>query len=81
METKTIKISKRNYEWLCQEAGKLQSEMKKQISIDDTLTQLHKKMTIKFSDLAGLWKMDAKEAGKILKEIEKGWKNWTIESA
>ena len=80
METKTIKISKKNYEWLCEEAGKLQSEMKKQISLDEALNQIHKKMTIKFSDLAGLWKMTDKEVETFTEDLKKGWKRWKIES-
>ena len=69
METKTIKISKKNYHWLCQEAGRLQEKERKMISIDDALTSIHNKMKVNFSDLAGLWKTDKKEADKLLKEI------------
>jgi len=80
METKTIKVSKKNYQWLCQEAGKLQEKEKRNVSIDETLSKMHERMTVKFSDLAGLWEMNEEEADKILMEIRKGWKNWTIES-
>ena len=80
METKTIKISKKNYEWLQEEAGKLKVKEKKSVSIDDTLTYIHEKTSTKFSDLAGLWKINDKEASDILKEISKSWKNWKIKS-
>ena len=80
METKTIKISKQNYEWLQEEAGKLKIKEKKSVSIDDTLTYIYEKSKTKFSDLTGLWKMNDKEADNILKEIRKSWKNWKIKS-
>ncbi|MEK6953144.1 MAG: hypothetical protein AABX29_09095 [Nanoarchaeota archaeon] len=81
METKTIKISKENYEWLCEEAGKLQAKEKKTVSIDEALSKLHKKMNGKISDLAGAWKMDDKEVETFMEDLDRGWKRWKLESA
>ncbi|MEK6826069.1 MAG: hypothetical protein AABX08_01555 [Nanoarchaeota archaeon] len=80
METKAIKISKKNYEWLCQEAGKLQTLEKKSVSIDDALTYLHKRVKNKLSDFAGTWKMSDREAEVFMEDLRKGWKKWKIES-
>ena len=79
METKTIKISKENYEWLCEEAGKLQVKEKKSISIDGALTYIHKSKK-RLSELAGGWKMSDKEVEVFMEDLRKGWKRWKIES-
>lgn len=80
METKTIKISKKNYEWLCQLAGKLQEKEKKSVSLDEALTNIHTKMKKRLSDIAGGWKMTDREVDTFMKDLEKGWKRWKIES-
>ena len=71
MTTKPIKISEPNYEWLCKIAGKMQTEQKKIVSIDEALTQLRRSKPM--SELAGSWKMSDKEAGELLAGIKKGW--------
>ena len=80
METKTIKISKENYQWLCQEAGKLQEKEKRSVSIDEALTFVHRKVKKRLSTLAGGWKMSDKEVKTFIEDLEKGWKRWKIES-
>ena len=79
METKTIKISKENYEWLCEEAGKLQAKERRSISIDKILTYMHKPKK-RLSELAGGWKMTDKEVEKFTEDLKKSWKRWKIES-
>ena len=74
MDTKAIKISKKNYEWLCELAGKMQTEEKRNISIDEALTRL--RSSKKLSDLAGMWNINDKEARKLLSNIRKRWGNW-----
>ncbi len=80
METKTIKISKKNYEWLYEEAGKLQAKERKSISIDKTLTYISKKMKKRLSDITGSWRMTDKEVKTFMEDLEKGWKKWRIGS-
>ncbi len=74
METKVIKISKENYEWLCELAGKMQTEEKRSVSFDAALAKLRKNRTV--SDLAGSWRLNDKEAEKLLKSMKKGWTVW-----
>ncbi|HLD15269.1 MAG TPA: hypothetical protein VJB94_01690 [Candidatus Nanoarchaeia archaeon] len=76
MEAKTVKISKQNYEWLCEIAGKVQIEEKRSISIDEAISKL--RSSGKLSDLAGAWDISDKQARKLLKDIRKGWRNWKI---
>ena len=80
METKTIKISKESYQWLCQEAGRLQEKEKKKVSIDDALKFVQNKMKGRLSDVAGGWKMTDKEVETFMGDLKKGWKRWKIES-
>jgi len=79
METKTIKVSKKNYEWLCEIAGKLQEKEKTVISIDEAISKL--RSSTRISDLAGAWKMNDKEAKRLLADIRKRWVNWKVRYA
>ncbi len=76
--TKTIKISEENYEWLCELAGDLQKTEKRTISIDKALSKLYKKLRGDISDMAGAWKMDDKEAEEFKSSLKQNWKKWKI---
>ncbi len=73
METKVIKVSKENYEWLLSVAAKIQHREKKAATFDDALNSIRRQ---KISDLAGSWKMSEKEADKLIKDIRSGWSSW-----
>jgi hypothetical protein len=71
---KTIKISDENYSLLAEFAGKLQTALKKPVSIDEALSQLLGKEDI--MNLAGSWNLSDKEAEILKKEIEELWSKW-----
>ena len=75
---KSIKISKENYEKLCNSSGRLTETLNRPVSINEAISFLYKKR--KLSDIAGSWKMKEKEAEKIKEYIERGWRNWKIKS-
>ncbi|MGC1122838.1 MAG: hypothetical protein WBA22_17295 [Candidatus Methanofastidiosia archaeon] len=68
---KTIKISEENYSTLVELAGKLQTALKKPVSMDEVLSQLLGKEDI--MNLAGSWNLSDKEAENLKKEIEELW--------
>ena len=72
----SIKVSEENYKALCALSGRLREKMHRPVSIDETISFLHKRK--KISDLAGAWKMSNKEAEEFTNELKKGWKKWTI---
>lgn len=77
METKVIKISKDNYDWLLSIATMMQRIEKKTATFDDALTRLRKQ---RVTDLAGTWKISEKEADELIKEIY-STRTWSRRSA
>ncbi len=71
MEAKTIKISEENYRWLLNVAAELQKQQGRIITFDNALNELRRRKMKRrnLSDLAGKWKMNEKEADKLLEEI------------
>ncbi|MFQ5901902.1 MAG: hypothetical protein ACE5IH_10145 [Thermodesulfobacteriota bacterium] len=79
MVTRTVRVSKKVYERLFELAGHLQFELKRPVSVDETLEILLKKFKAnKISDLAGSWDVSEEEINKIKKSLRKGWKKWSI---
>ena len=76
---KSIKISKENYEKLCNSSGKLTEKLNRPISINEAISFLYKKRRL--SEIAGTWKMEDKELECIKENLNKGWKKWKIRSA
>ncbi|MBO8182963.1 MAG: hypothetical protein H0Z28_09255 [Archaeoglobus sp.] len=73
MPTKSIKLSEETYRKLVEIAGKLQSELKKPVSIEDAIKYLLKR---RISDLAGSWDVSDEEMRAIKKSLDEGWKAW-----
>ena len=67
--SKTIKISKENYEWLLKIASRLQPSYGRPVSFDETINSLKSKKKKKLSDLAGSWKISNKNAEVLLDDI------------
>jgi predicted CopG family antitoxin len=72
--SKTIKISDKNYSLLAEFAGKLQTTLRKPVSMDEALSQLLEKEDI--MNLAGSWDLSDEEAENLKKEIEELWSEW-----
>jgi hypothetical protein len=70
----SIKVSEENYKMLCAISGKLREMLHRPVSINESITYLHKSRAI--SDLAGSWKMSDKEAESMSKSLKAGWKKW-----
>lgn len=77
MSTKAVKLSDENYKWLCEVAGSAQAEEKRMVSIDDAVSKIRKKLSGKFSDLGGSWRMSDKEAKALLGDLRRDWSRWT----
>ncbi|RLI77800.1 hypothetical protein DRP07_11805 [Archaeoglobales archaeon] len=73
MPTKSIKLTEETYKKLVEIAGKLQSELKKPVSIEDAIKYLLKR---RISDLAGSWDVSDEEIHAIKKSLDEGWKTW-----
>lgn len=73
MTTKSIKISEETYKKLVEVAGRLQSELKRSISIEDAIKYL---MRRRISDLSGSWDVSDEEAREIKESLRKGRKAW-----
>ena len=74
----SIKINEENYEMLCEISGKLRSERKRPVSINEAISSLISKG--KLSELAGSWSMSDEEASDASKSLKKGWSKWKIKS-
>ena len=73
MTTKSIKVSEETYKRLVELAGKLQAELKRQVSIEDAIRYL---MGRKISDLAGSWDVSDEEVREIKDSLRRGaWKS------
>ena len=72
--SKTIKISDENYSLLAEFAGKLQTALKKPVSLDEALSQLLGKKDI--MSCAGSWDLSDEKAEILKKEIEGLWSEW-----
>jgi len=70
---KSVKLSEDTYKQLVDLAGKLQSERKKPVSIEDAIKHLLKR---RISHLAGSWEMDDDEIDEFNKSLDKMWSNW-----
>ncbi|MBS3113516.1 hypothetical protein J4448_00280 [Candidatus Woesearchaeota archaeon] len=75
----SIKISEENYRRLCALSGRLREKLHKPVSINEAISFLYKKR--KISDLAGTWKMSARESEEFMAGLREGWKKWKIGSA
>ena len=82
MESKSIKISKKNYLWLLKLAAEMQKDYHRPVSFDATLNSLRNERMKKkkLSDLAGKWKMSDENAKEFMKNAKKGWKKWKAPS-
>jgi predicted CopG family antitoxin len=76
---KTVRIDEETYRRLCEHAGKLQTVLKRSVSLDETIRYLtgSLKTRNKISDLAGSWDISDQEAEAIKKGLVEGWKRWT----
>ncbi len=73
MTTKSIKLTEETYRKLVELAGKLQSELKRPVSIEDAIKYLMKR---RISDLAGSWEISDDEVREIKESLRKGWRTW-----
>lgn len=75
----SIKISEETYKRLVSLSGKLQEQLARPVSINEAIEYLYKKPNL--MALAGSWKMSDEEADAIIKDIRKGWKQWSARYA
>lgn len=73
METKVIKISKENYDWLLSVATRMREEEKRTVTFDDALNKIKKQ---RISDLAGSWKISENESKELINEITRSRESW-----
>ena len=77
METKVIKISRENYDWLLSVASVIQKTENRSATFDDAISKIRKQ---RVSDLAGTWKISKKEADELIKDIYES-RVWSKRSA
>ncbi|MEM3750071.1 MAG: antitoxin VapB family protein [Candidatus Jordarchaeales archaeon] len=77
---KTIKVSDETYRKLCEKAGRLQAELKRPVSIDETIRYLlEEKKKCGILELAGSWELKDDEAEEIFSSLRRWWGSWRTE--
>lgn len=74
-----MRVDEETYRKLCEIAGKLQSKLKRPVSVDEAIRsviQMPPKSKNKISDLAGTWKVTDEELRKIMESLHKEWRTW-----
>lgn len=76
---KTIKVSDETYRRLCERAGRLQAELKRPVSIDETIRHLLGETGKRgISELAGSWELSDEEAEEIYSSLRRWWGSWRV---
>ncbi len=79
MGTRSIRVSDETYESLFEMAGRLQTQMKRSISIDEAIkVMLESFKPNKISDLAGGWDVSDEEIETIKESLRDGWRKWSL---
>ncbi len=79
---KTIKISDETYRKLCEMAGRLQAELKRPVSMDETIRRLLENAGgSRISELGGVWELSDEEAEEILSSLRRWWRAWELEKS
>lgn len=79
MGTRSIRINDETHERLFEVAGRLQSEMKRPVSVDETIKiMIESFKPNKISDLAGKWNVSDEEIKKIRESLKDGWRRWSL---
>ena len=77
METKSIRVSEEIYKALFEVAGRLQMELRRPVSVDETIRVLLENFKrAKISDLAGTWDVSEDEVEAIKESLKDGWRKW-----
>jgi predicted CopG family antitoxin len=77
--SKSLRVDDETYRKLCEIAGKLQSRLKRPVSVDEairSIMQMPKRNQNKITDLAGTWKMTDEELREIMESLRRGWRRW-----
>jgi predicted transcriptional regulator len=77
--SKSLRVDDETYKKLCEIAGKLQSKLKRPVSVDEAIRsviQMPQRNQNKITDLAGTWKLTDEELGEIIEGLHKGWRRW-----
>jgi predicted transcriptional regulator len=77
--SKSLRVDDETYRKLCEIAGKLQSKLKRPVSVDEAIRsviQMPQRNQNKITDLAGTWKLTDEELREIVENLRKGWRRW-----
>lgn len=77
---KSIRVNEKTYMKLCEYAGKLQADLKRPVSIDETIGFLMEspKFPTRITDLAGTLEVSDEEVLKIKRGLRKVWRGWKL---
>lgn len=78
--SKSLRVDDETYRKLCEIAGRLQSKLKRPVSVDEAIRsviQMPPKNQYKITDLAGTWKLPDEELREIMESLRKGWRRWS----
>jgi predicted transcriptional regulator len=75
--SKSLRVDDETYRKLCEIASKLQSKLKRPVSVDEAIRsviQMPPKNQNKITELAGTWKLTDEELMEIMESLRKGWR-------
>ena len=75
---KTIRVDEETYSRLVEQAGRLQTKLRRSVSLDEAVRYLMETCAARGSvvDLAGSWEVTDEEFREIRDGLEEGWEKW-----
>jgi hypothetical protein len=75
---KTIRVDEETYSRLVEQAGRLQTKLRRSVSLDEAVRYLMETCAARGSvvDLSGSWEVTDEELREIRDGLEEGWEKW-----
>ena len=72
----TVRVKEDTYRELNALAGRLQTRLKRPVSVDEVIRHLLEKEKLKPSNFAGAWTMSDDEEAEVLESLRRLWSRW-----
>jgi len=74
----TVRVKEDTYRDLNALTGRLQTKLKRPVSVDEAIKYLLEKEKLKPSDFAGAWTMSDEEEAEVLESLRRVWSRWRL---